>query len=254
MTLRGERTLVILPTYNERDSLQKTISGVQQHLPAADVLVIDDGSPDGTGRIADTLAHTDPRIAVEHRGQKLGLGTAYQMGFRRALESGYRFVVEMDADGSHLAQELPRLFDAALSGSGLALGSRWVPGGRVVNWPWYRRWISRTGTQVARTALRSGLHDITSGFRVIDTAWLHRVDLDTLSSQGYGFQVELAWSLERMGCPITEIPITFVERTTGRSKMSLGIVAEALWSVLRTGLSLRFRDGKNTRGRDHASG
>lgn len=243
--------LVLLPTYNERATLPATVAGILSHVPHAHLLIIDDGSPDGTGRIADSLA-IDPRISVHHRAGKLGLGTAYAWGFQTALDHDYRYVVEMDSDGSHLPAELPALIAAAEAGAGLAIGTRWIPGGRIVNWPWYRRWISRTGTSVARIALRSQLRDLTSGFRVLDTRWVARLDLAELDSQGYAFQVETAWALERLGCPIAEVPITFVERTEGRSKMSVGIVWEALRGVLRWGWQLRFpRSQSGARG-DHA--
>ena len=235
----GERALVILPCYDEAETLADVVARVLAAAPEADLLVIDDASRDGSGRIADELAERDPRVSVLHRPAKLGLGSAYIAGFRRALDGGYRWAVEMDADGSHLPEELPGLLEAA-RGAGLVLGARWVPGGRIVGWPWHRRCISRTGTWVARVALRSELHDITSGFRVIDTGWLRRIDLSRVAAQGYGFQVEMAWALERLGCPIAEVPITFVERRAGRSKMTAGIVAEALGLVLRWGWSLRF--------------
>lgn len=232
--------LVILPTYEEREMLHETIAAVRTHLAEADVLIIDDGSPDGTGQLADALAKEDPQIRVLHRPRKLGLGTAYVAGFQLALADGYDFAIEMDADGSHLASELPQLIAAARAGAGLVIGARWIPGGRIYNWPRYRQAISRVGTAIARFALRSELHDLTSGFRVINTDWLQRLNLDAMTTEGYGFQVEIAWRLERIGCPITEVPITFVERAGGRSKMSLGIVAEALFHVLRWGWQLRF--------------
>lgn len=237
---RPAEVLVILPTFNERETLPATVAGVRAHLPEADMLVIDDGSPDGTGRIAEELALGMEGLSVHHREAKLGLGTAYVLGFRRALEGGYRVVVAMDSDGSHLPADLPRLVGAARARGGVAIGARWMPGGRIVNWPWYRRWVSHTGTRVARIALRSGLHDLTSGFRAIDTRCIEQLDLDAVDSQGYAFQVETAWAFERLGCPIEEVPITFVERVDGRSKMSLGIVLEALGNVLRWGWRLRF--------------
>ena len=241
----NDSVLVILPTYNERESLGEIVARLHAVTPQADVLVIDDASPDGTGELADRLAAADGRISVLHRPGKLGLGTAYLEGFEWAAARGYRWVVEMDADGSHLPEQLPDLLTAARAGAGLVIGARWVSGGSVVGWPRHRRWISRTGTRVARTALRSRLHDITSGYRVFDSAWLARLSPDEVSAEGYGFQVEVAWGLERLGCPIAEVPITFVERAHGRSKMTAGIVAEALWLVLRHGLRLRF--GKRTR-------
>lgn len=237
------RVLAVLPTYDERGSLADLVSRLREAVPEADVLIVDDASPDGTGELADELASADSQVAVLHRVGKQGLGTAYLAGFDRALAGGYRWVVEMDADGSHLPEELPRLLRAGRSGAGLVLGCRWIRGGRIVGWPWYRRLISRCGTRVARAALRSRLRDLTTGFRVIDTRWLERIDLSGVVTQGYGFQVELAWRLERIGCPIDESPITFVERQAGRSKMSTGIVAEAFRLVLLWGWRLRFGPG-----------
>ncbi|MGO3146471.1 MAG: polyprenol monophosphomannose synthase [Leucobacter sp.] len=232
-------TLVILPTFNERETLSNIVKRIHEETPEVDILIVDDGSPDGTGALADQLA-VDPRIKVLHRTGKLGLGSAYLEGFQRAIEQGYRWVVEMDADGSHLPEELPSLLESAYLGAGLVIGARWIEGGRIENWPWYRVFISRVGTKVARGSLRSQLHDLTSGFRVLETKWLTRVDLSDIASDGYGFQVESAWFLERAGCPITEVPITFVERAGGRSKMSFGIVAEALVSVLTWGAKIRL--------------
>ena len=238
--LSFDPVLVILPTYNERESLSEVVTRLHATNPSVDVLVIDDASPDGTGALADRLAAEDARISVLHRPGKRGLGTAYLEGFAWAARRGYRWVAQMDADGSHLPEQLPALLAAAGAGAGLVIGTRWVPGGSVVGWPRYRRWISLTGTRVARIALRSKLHDITSGYRVFDREWLDRLSSNEVSAQGYGFQVEVAWGLERIGCPITEVPITFAQRPHGRSKMTPGIVAEALWLVLRHGLRLRF--------------
>ena len=235
----ADQVLVILPTYDESRTLAEIVERVLTAVPRASVLVIDDASPDGTGELADALAAEDPRVSVVHRPAKLGLGTAYIEGFLRAAERGFRWIVEMDGDGSHLPEQLPLLLEAAGDGAGLVIGARWIEGGKVVGWPWYRRWISRTGTRVARLSLRSRLHDITSGFRVLDGAWIARMPLDGIAAQGYGFQVEVASTLERMGCPIAEVPITFVERRSGRSKMTLGIVLEALGLVLRAGWRLR---------------
>ncbi|TDP95576.1 dolichol-phosphate mannosyltransferase [Leucobacter luti] len=238
-TLARSGLLVLLPTYNERSTLPATVSGILHAIPTAHVLIIDDGSPDGTGQIADELA-SDPRVEAHHRSGKQGLGTAYAWGFQEAVDRGYRFAVAMDSDGSHQVSELPALIAAAEAGAGLVIGTRWIPGGTIVNWPWYRRWISRTGTAVARIALRSQLRDLTSGFRVLDTRWISRLDLAALDSEGYAFQVETAWTLERLGCPIAEVPISFIERVEGHSKMSVGIVWEALRGVLRWGWRLRF--------------
>lgn len=246
------RVLVILPTYNEAATVRGVIERVLAAAPEAHVLVIDDASPDGTGIVVEQFSERNPRVRVLHRTGKLGLGTAYVAGFQVALDDGYAYAVEIDGDGSHLPEQLPDLLAAARAGAGLVLGTRWVPGGRIVGWPWYRRWISRTGTAVARIALRSRLHDLTSGFRVIERAWLERLPLADLESEGYGFQVEVAWTLERLGCPIAEVPITFVERAEGHSKMSVGIVAEALFGVLRWGWRLRF--GRAARHPSTASG
>ena len=239
MPQSARELLVVLPTFNERASLAAAVAGIRRHLPSADVLIIDDASPDGTGDLAEELARADANVRVHHRAGKLGLGTAYVYGFGVAISGDYQYVVAMDADGSHRAEDLPALIAAAHAGAGLAIGTRWITGGRIVNWPRYRRWISRGGTWFARTLLRSRLHDLTSGFRVIEVEWLRRVDLDALDSQGYGFQVETAWTLERLGCPIIEVPITFIERSDGRSKMSIGIVFEAFVNVVRWGWLLR---------------
>ena len=235
----GSGALIVMPTFNEARTLAEMVQRVHGALPGAHVLVIDDASPDGTGEVADHLAR-DPRVRVMHRSGKLGLGTAYVAGFRIALEDGYSWVIEMDSDASHQPEELERLLAAAREGAGLVIGTRWMAGGDVQGWPRYRRWISRTGTRVARAALRSRLLDITSGFRLIERSWLARLDLDGVTSQGYGFQVETAWTLERFGCPIAEVPMTFTERAAGRSKMSVGIVFEALGRVLGWGWKLRF--------------
>lgn len=233
--------LIVMPTYAEVGALADVVARVRAAAPAAEVLIIDDASPDGTGELAERLAAADPAIRVLHRPGKLGLGTAYVTGFRHALAGGYRVVVEMDADGSHLPEQLPELLAAVDAGADLALGSRWVPGGAIVNWPTHRQLISRTGTLVARLSLRSRLRDITSGYRAFRAEALAALDLDAITSRGYSFQVELAWLIERAGRPIAEVPITFVERTEGRSKMSLAITAEALRKVLWWGLLLRLR-------------
>ncbi len=231
--------LVVVPTYNEVGALADVARRLTAAVPGADLLIVDDGSSDGTAELAERLA-ADPRVSVLQRGRKLGLGTAYLRGFEHALAHGYRWCVEMDGDGSHLPEQLPALLAAAEAGAGLVVGTRWIEGGRVEGWPLHRRWISRIGTRVAQVSLRSRLRDATSGFRVLDTEWLERLDLGRIVSQGYGFQVELAWTLERLGCPVSEVPITFVERSAGRSKMSLGIVFEALRRVLGWGWTLRM--------------
>ncbi|GAB3046126.1 polyprenol monophosphomannose synthase [Parafrigoribacterium mesophilum] len=231
--------LVIVPTYNEIGNLAAVLGRLRQAVPAADVLVVDDASPDGTGALADRFAADDPGVSVWHRTAKAGLGRAYVDSFERALEAGYSLLVEMDADGSHDPAELPAMLAIAASGADLVLGSRWVTGGAVRNWPWLRQAISRIGNAYARAVLGSGVHDLTSGFRVFRAEALRSLDLSTVSSQGYCFQVELAWRLERRGARIVEHPITFVERTVGRSKMHAGIVAEALLRVTGWGLTKR---------------
>lgn len=229
--------LVIVPTYNEVESLAAILGRLRQSVPEADVVVIDDASPDGTGALADTIAAGDPGVSVLHRASKQGLGVAYRAGFVHALAAGYEYVVEMDADGSHDPADLPRMIELARGGAELVIGSRWVPGGRVLNWPWIRRAISRTGNTYSRTVLGSRIADLTSGFRIYSASALRSVELADVSSQGYCFQVELAWLLERAGKTIVEHPIVFVERAAGRSKMHLGIVAEALIRVTLWGIT-----------------
>lgn len=232
-------TLVIVPTYNEAESLPALIERLRRSVPAADVLIVDDGSPDGTGRLADDLALADPGISVLHRPKKAGLGKAYLAGFRRGIGAGYDFLVEIDADGSHDPADLVEMLDLARSGADLVLGSRWVRGGAVVNWPWPRKAISRLGNAYARTMLGSGIRDLTSGFRVFRSTALDGIEFDTVASQGYCFQIELAWALERSGRAVIEHPIVFVERVAGRSKMHLGIVIEALLRVTVWGVTRR---------------
>jgi dolichol-phosphate mannosyltransferase len=237
-------TLVIVPTYNEIESLEGLVGRLRRSVPLAHILVVDDSSPDGTGALADRLAAADPGIRVLHRTGKQGLGTAYLAGFERALAEGYDFVAEIDADGSHDPDELPAMLVLAEAGADLVIGSRWVTGGEVRNWPWIRQAISKAGNWYARTVLRSRIRDITAGFRVFRASALRDVDLAGVSSQGYCFQVELAWNLERSGHRIAEHPITFVERATGRSKMHAGIVVEALLRVTAWGLAAGLKPSK----------
>lgn len=232
-------TLIILPTYNEIESLETVLGRIRQSMPQADVIIIDDSSPDGTGRLADRLAATDPGLTVLHRPAKDGLGRAYLAGFAHAIERGYRYVVEIDADGSHDPADLPAMLSLAAAGADLVIGSRWVRGGSVRNWPLIRQAISRAGNTYSRAMLRSGIHDITAGFRVYRTQALRTLDLSAVSSQGYCFQVELAWRLERAGKRVVEHPIVFIERTAGHSKMHPGIVVEALLRVTLWGISGR---------------
>jgi dolichol-phosphate mannosyltransferase len=235
----GFTTVVVIPTYNERANIRRIVERVLESVPHARVLVVDDGSPDGTGAIADSLAVTDGRVFVLHRPAKQGLGAAYLAGFSWALERGYEAVVEMDADGSHAPEELPRLLDA-LEHADVVLGSRWVPGGSVHNWPASRRVLSRVGNWYARVALGVDLKDATGGFRAYRSSALVSLGLSVVSSQGYCFQIELAWRAIQAGLAVVEVPITFTERQLGTSKMSHGIVAEALVSVTWWGLRERW--------------
>jgi len=242
---RGADVLVVLPTYNEAGSIRAVIDRVRAAMPAADVLVVDDASPDGTGRLVDDVAAVDPAVRALHRAGKQGLGSAYLLAFARARQEGYRYVVEIDADGSHDPAELTTMIALAEAESAdLVIGSRWVPGGSVVNWPWVRRAISRSGNRYAGRLLRSRIADITAGFRVYRVSALDDIDSEVVSSHGYCFQVETAWMLERAGGRIIEHPIAFVERASGRSKMHAGIVLEALWRVTMWGV--RERLGRQT--------
>ena len=240
------RILVIIPTFNEHESLPSIVQRVRTCVPEADILVADDNSPDGTGRIADDLASGDDHLHVMHRLGKEGLGAAYLAGFAWALQQGYDVVVEMDADGSHQPEQLPRLLDA-LRSADLVLGSRWVPGGRTENWPLSRQLISRSGTAYTRLALGVPIHDATGGYRAFRASTLRQLDLHEVASQGYCFQIDLAWRAVQRNLTVREVPITFVERTAGASKMSRKIVAEALWRVTLWGL-----DDKITRVRRRA--
>ncbi len=237
-------TVVLVPTYNEAASIRAIIQRIHAAVPDAHVLVLDDASPDGTGPIVDSLAADDARVAVLHRPEKQGLGAAYRAGFEYALEHGYDRVVEIDADGSHDPAELPAMLRAAETAD-LVIGSRWVAGGGVHDWPRHRLAVSRLGNRYARAALGSAIFDLTAGFRVYRASALRMLDLERVSSQGYCFQVEMAWRLEQAGCTVAEHPILFRERTVGRSKMHIGIVAEALLRV--TGWGLQHRLGRGAR-------
>lgn len=232
------RLLVVMPTYNEAATVRKVVERVREAVPAADVLIVDDSSPDGTGEIADSLAQLDSHVHTLHRARKEGLGKAYVAGFRWGLERAFDTFVEMDADGSHQPEELPDLL-AALRDADVVLGSRYVAGGRVVDWPWHRELLSRGGNRYSRIALGVPLRDITGGYRAYRASALRRLELATVASAGYCFQVDLAWRAVRSGLRVAEVPITFVERTEGASKMSGAIVREALWQVTRWGIAYR---------------
>ncbi|WP_327298748.1 MULTISPECIES: polyprenol monophosphomannose synthase [unclassified Streptomyces] len=232
------KALVIIPTYNEAENIKPIVARVRAAVPEADILVADDNSPDGTGKIVDELAEDDPQVQVLHRKGKEGLGAAYLAGFRWGIEHGYGVLVEMDADGSHQPEELPRLL-TALKGADLVLGSRWMPGGRVVNWPKSRELLSRGGSTYSRMLLGVPIRDVTGGFRAFRKETLEGIGLDEVSSQGYCFQVDLARRAIEAGCHVVEVPITFVEREIGDSKMSKDIVVEALWRVTAWGVGSR---------------
>jgi dolichol-phosphate mannosyltransferase len=224
---------VVIPTYNEAENIAAVTAAVRAHGYA--VLVVDDGSPDGTGELADGLAAGDDEIAVLHRTAKGGLGPAYAAGFDWALEHDARVVCEMDADFSHDPGDLPRLVAAVDAGAGLAIGSRYVPGGGVEDWPWHRRWISRGGNLYARLMLGTPVHDMTAGFRAFDAATLRHIDYTACEASGYGFQVEMTWRSERAGVTISEVPIVFRDRRAGSSKMGAGIALEAMLLVTKWG-------------------
>lgn len=231
-------TLVILPTYNEAENIAHVVERLRRSAADVDILIVDDGSPDGTGDIADELSLRDAAVQVVHRPGKSGLGAAYLYGFAWAARHGYDAVVECDADGSHHPEELERLL-TALDTADVVVGSRWVPGGAVEDWPLSRRMLSRMGSAYARAALHLPQHDITGGYRAYRITALERIGLDTVQSEGYCFQVEMLWRAHTAGLRIAEVPITFTERRLGASKMRGGIVIEAMWRVTRWGVQAR---------------
>ncbi|MGY1722341.1 polyprenol monophosphomannose synthase [Blastococcus sp. SYSU DS0533] len=235
------QVLVVIPTYNEAENLARVLDRLHASVPGAHALVVDDGSPDGTGAIADERAVADPRVHVLHRSAKAGLGRAYVAGFRWARAHGYDVLVEMDADGSHAPEQLPDLL-AALADADLVLGSRYVAGGRVEDWPAHRLLLSRAGNRYTRWALRLPLHDATGGFRAARAELIDRLPFDEVASEGYCFQVDWAWRAVRAGARVTEVPITFTERAFGRSKMTGSIVGEAWARVTAWGVQDRLAD------------
>lgn len=230
--------VVLLPTYNERENIEQIVPAILDAAPV-DVWVLDDNSPDGTGALVDAMRKRDPRLRVTHRPKREGLGRAYLDGFRRALESGYEKILEMDADFSHPPKYLPDLLRLADTFD-VVLGSRWVTGGGIVNWPWHRRLLSRGGSLYARLALGVGIRDLTGGFKCFRRQVLESVDLDSVRTTGYAFQIEMTYRALCKGFRVTETPITFVERERGASKMSSRIVLEAVLKV--PGLRLRVRE------------
>lgn len=229
-------TLVIIPTYNERENLAPIVTRVLASVPAADVLIVDDSSPDGTGDLADALAAARANVHVLHRRTKAGLGAAYLEAFDWGLSRGYDRLVQLDADGSHLPEQLPDLL-AAADTADVVLGSRWVPGGEVRNWPWHRLALSRGGSGYSRILLNLPQRDVTGGYRVYTASALERMQLGRVESLGYCFQIDMLLHAVRARLRVIELPITFVERTHGRSKMSGGIVLEAMGRVTLWGLT-----------------
>jgi dolichol-phosphate mannosyltransferase len=240
------RVVVIIPTYNERENLDPIVARVRSSVPGADVLVVDDNSPDGTGELADKLSTGDQQISVLHRPGKGGLGAAYIAGFGWALERGYAAMIEMDADGSHQPEDLPRLL-RALEGADLVIGSRWIPGGTVRNWPKSREALSRGANTYARLMLRVPIRDTTAGFRAYRAETLRAIALDTVRSQGYCFQIDLTLRAVNAGLTVLEVPITFIDRTRGASKMSRAVMAEAFWRVAQWGVTDRLRGRRRSR-------
>lgn len=234
------RVVMVIPTYNEAENLSWIVGRLRTAQPDVDVIVVDDGSPDGTGAIADELAGADPAIRVVHRAAKAGLGAAYLHGFQVALDAGYDVIGEMDADGSHQPEQLERLL-VALEDADLVIGSRWVPGGSVVNWPLRRELLSRGGNLYVRLLLGVRVHDATAGFRLFRRHALEKVDLSSVQSTGYVFQTDLVARVLRAGLEVREVPIEFVERVRGDSKMSGAVAAESLRRITAWGLRERGR-------------
>ncbi|MDT7673754.1 MAG: dolichol-phosphate mannosyltransferase [Pseudonocardiales bacterium] len=246
------RVLVVIPTYDEADNVGPILDRLLAANPGVHALVVDDASPDGTGELADGLAAEDDRVQVLHRQAKDGLGAAYLAGFSWALARDYQVVVQMDADGSHPPEALPGMLEE-LAGADLVLGSRYVPGGTVVNWPKHRQLLSRGGNLYSRLALGVQIKDITAGYRVFRRHLLAELALGEVNSQGYCFQIDMAWRAVRAGFRVHEVPITFTERERGNSKMSGSIVREALWRVTRWGVTSRLGLGEEDQPRDAVS-
>jgi dolichol-phosphate mannosyltransferase len=244
--------LVIIPTYNEVDNIERIITRVHEHNPQVHVLVADDNSPDGTGDLADKLAAKDDRVKVMHRPGKQGLGAAYIAGFAWGLEHGYQLLIEMDADGSHQPEDLPRML-ATLEqqNADLVIGSRYVKGGKIVNWPVTRQLLSRGGNIYIHVVMGMKVRDVTAGYRIFRRSTLERIGLDSVKSGGYIFQTDLTRRVNNLGMRIVEVPITFVEREIGQSKMNRSIMVESLWRATTWGLGDRWArvSGKDKRRR-----
>lgn len=228
------KTLVIMPTYNESGNLEKNVDLLFRFNQNVNLLIVDDNSPDGTGQLADELASKNKKISVLHRKQKDGLGAAYLAGFVWGMENNFEYLVEMDADGSHRAEDLPKLL-AVAQGSDLVIGSRYISGGKTLNWPFYRRWLSKGGNIYAQIMLGGKIKDMTAGFRVFSVEFLKQLNLNGINARGYSFQIEMAHRTIRSNGKVSEVPITFVEREVGTSKMSSAIVLEALLLITKFG-------------------
>jgi dolichol-phosphate mannosyltransferase len=236
----ADRVIIVMPTYNERQNLEIMAGRIRESTPEAELLVVDDNSPDGTGDLADKLAEADSRVHVMHRTEKAGLGRAYVAGFTWALEQGYGVIVEMDADGSHRPEDLPKLL-TALGAADAVIGSRYVPGGTVVNWPKSREFLSRGANIYNRIMLGVSVRDATGGFRAYKAATLRKLDLSNIESAGYCFQIDMTLRVLQAGLKLVEVPITFVERERGASKMSNAVIREAFIRVAQWGISARLR-------------
>lgn len=227
--------LVLMPTFNERQNLENSVLQVLQAVPGINLLIIDDNSPDGTGAIADKLSEENSEVSVLHRKSKKGLGRAYLDGFTWAAKNSFDFVIQMDADGSHQPKNLSDLISKARPNR-LVIGSRWIPGGEVLNWPWYRKVISRFGNLYARRLLGTKVMDMTAGYRLYPVSSLAKMKLQDVQAQGYGFQIEMTLLAIEEGLEVVEVPISFVERTVGKSKMTMKIVLEAFWLCTKWGI------------------
>ncbi len=243
------RTVMVVPTYNEAENLPWITERLLTAEPDVDLLVVDDGSPDGTGKLADEMAAADPRIQVLHRTEKAGLGAAYLHGFRVALDAGYDVIGEMDADGSHQPEQLHRLRAAIENGADLVIGSRYVPGGSVVNWPLKRQVLSRGGNLYVRLLLGMRVRDATAGYRLFRRETLERIDLASVESTGYVFQTDMAWRAVRAGLRVDEVPIEFIERVRGDSKMSADVASESMRRITAWGLRARRDQVRRVLGR-----
>jgi dolichol-phosphate mannosyltransferase len=241
------RPLIVIPTYQEAENIAVVLQRVRAAAPAASVLVVDDGSPDGTADLAESTGAEVGQVSVLRRPRKAGLGSAYRAGFERGLEMGHDVLVEMDADLSHDPADVPRLLQAVADGASLAIGSRYVPGGGTPNWPFHRLLVSRVGNRYVGIVLGLGVRDATAGFRAYRAEILRAIDYQTTSADGYAFQVEMAYRVRRADGAIVELPITFSDRVRGTSKMSMRIVVEAMLLVTWWA----FRDRVLRRGRQH---